>query len=626
MTMMDIDRGKLKKTLDNFTEKLLDSRTPAGYWQGRLSSSALSTATAVFALALVDKTSYRAYIKRGLDWLTANQNADGGWGDTILSSSNISTTMLCRAAFAAADDSDAVRQTVSKAENWLARRAGSLKPGALAGAVSGKYGGDRTFSVPILTMCALAGKLGDKDISWKLIKPLPFEFAACPRRLLKLFRLSVVSYALPALIAVGQAHYHHKRPANPVTAMLRGLTRKKALRVLTDIQPADGGFLEAPPLTAFVVMCLVSIGQKGSVVVSKGTAFLLGSVRDDGSWPIDVNLAAWVTTLSVNALACSRSFRELLGPDERAAIRDWLLDRQYHRVHPYTLASPGGWAWTDLPGGVPDADDTAGALVALHNLDLLDAEVIAAVEAAVGWLAGLQNSDGGIPTFCRGWTKLPFDRSAADLTAHAITALARWREMLNPKLQRRIDRTTQKALIYLRNNQRRDGCWLPLWFGCEPAPQRQNPVYGTAKVISALCGSAARFGTSIRPMLEKAVRWLLSAQNADGGWGGAPAVESSIEQTALAVDALAALRTIRAGRRDVKMKSNTAAREIESAICKGTEWLIERTNTGQTYTPSPIGLYFAKLWYYERLYPLVFSVSALSKAYNLINRQIPANI
>jgi squalene-hopene/tetraprenyl-beta-curcumene cyclase len=30
--------------------------------------------------------------------------------------------------------------------------------------------------------------------------------------------------------------------------------------------------------------------------------------------------------------------------------------------------------------------------------------------------------------------------------------------------------------------------------------------------------------------------------------------------------------------------------------------------------PSPIGFYFAKLWYYEKLYPLIFTVSALGQA------------
>src|SRR6202042_2632665 len=51
-----------------------------------------------------------------------------------------------------------------------------------------------------------------------------------------------------------------------------------------------------------------------------------------------------------------------------------------------------------------------------------------AVLAGVVWLLDLQNADGGWPTFCRGWGALPFDRSAPDLTAHAIRALRAWRD------------------------------------------------------------------------------------------------------------------------------------------------------------------------------------------------------
>ena len=45
---------------------------------------------------------------------------------------------------------------------------------------------------------------------------------------------------------------------------------------------------------------------------------------------------------------------------ELAELRDWLLEQQYTERHPYTGADPGGWGWTDLPGSVPDADDTPG--------------------------------------------------------------------------------------------------------------------------------------------------------------------------------------------------------------------------------------------------------------------------
>ncbi len=71
--------------------------------RGELSSSALSTATAVVALAHGGSRGGMAdLIRGGLRWLAEHQNADGGWGDTVQSKSNISTTALCWAAFGAA--------------------------------------------------------------------------------------------------------------------------------------------------------------------------------------------------------------------------------------------------------------------------------------------------------------------------------------------------------------------------------------------------------------------------------------------------------------------------------------------------------------------------------------------
>src|SRR5438132_462760 len=66
----------------------------AGDWIGELSSGGLSTATAVVALGQVDAKAHRGLIRGGLSWLAEHQNADGGWGDTVKSRSNISTTAL----------------------------------------------------------------------------------------------------------------------------------------------------------------------------------------------------------------------------------------------------------------------------------------------------------------------------------------------------------------------------------------------------------------------------------------------------------------------------------------------------------------------------------------------------
>src|SRR3954467_11838150 len=78
---------------------LLAERVPAGHWVGELSTSALSTATAVMALHLVNPFEHRGRIHAGPRCLPGHQNADGGWGDTDKSVSNISTSMLVRAVF-----------------------------------------------------------------------------------------------------------------------------------------------------------------------------------------------------------------------------------------------------------------------------------------------------------------------------------------------------------------------------------------------------------------------------------------------------------------------------------------------------------------------------------------------
>jgi len=614
---MKTGKDLLHKTLDVLTDTLLKSRVPQGHWRGRLSSSALSTATAVFALSTVDNEKYKSLTDKGLIWLIENQNRDGGWGDTVMSASNISTTMLCWSALAIADESSHCEQAVAKAESRLADFAGGVEPAVLAKALDLQYGKDRSFSAPILTMCALAGRLGDAENAWRLIKPLPFELALCPHRLFKWLRLPVVSYALPALIAIGQASYFHRKPKNPIVRTLRHLARRKTLDVLQNIQPQNGGFLEATPLTAFVVMSLAGSSKKDNEVVRKGTQFLTDSARNDGSWPIDTDLAIWLTTLSVNALAANSDFQKVLSSQERKTIYNWLLESQYHHVHPYTHATPGGWAWTDLPGAVPDADDTAGALIALRNLGLLDDDVTQAVIAGIKWLVELQNHDGGIPTFCRGWSALPFDRSAPDITAHTVSAMGAWFDDLPAGLQKQVDKSIKKSLAYLQRVQREDGSWIPLWFGNQAAPDHENPVYGTNRVLTGLCHLPTRFSAVYLPMMQKGGQWLLSIQNQDGGWGGAESVGSTVEETALSVDALAGLlpnlNQTTAGNTKLSLHNEV----VQSTISQGASWLIDNTKAGTSVNPSPIGLYFARLWYYEQLYPVIFATSALQKVKNL---------
>ena len=583
-----LNRQRVESAFKTAAEGLLRFRHPDGYWTGELSSSALSTATAVCALAICRKHSAgtvpESALERGLAWLTANANDDGGWGDTILSLSNISTTTLCWAAFGSVPGGDErYSSTVKYAAAWLCNRAGSIEPEILAPAIIRRYGKDRTFSVPILTMCALAGRLGPAPATWRWVKQLPFELAACPHQWFAMLRLPVVSYALPALIAIGQARHRHLPTRNPVSRGLRALTSSRTLNVLDEIQPSNGGFLEATPLTSFVTMSLAGSGLADHAVTRKGMDFLLASQRSDGSWPIDTNLSTWVTTLAVDALG-----EKWLPAASRKPLQNWLARQQYQKEHPYTHAAPGGWAWTDLPGGVPDADDTSGALLALKTLGD-DGTLLQSAKAGVQWLLDLQNRDGGIPTFCRGWGALPFDRSSADITAHAIRAWLAWRDDL-PELRGQIERACRSACAFLARAQRADGAWIPLWFGNQHDLNEENSIYGTARVVLALAQAREFTPTT---SIDRGVKFLIASQNSDGSWG------HSTEETALAIESLAAAR------------NDGTAGSIDVALARGGNCLVDRVESGKWQQPSPIGFYFAKLWYFENLYPVIFTVSAL---------------
>ncbi len=231
--------------------------------------------------------------------------------------------------------------------------------------------------------------------------------------------------------------------------------------------------------------------------------------------------------------------------------------------------------WTNLSGAVPDADDTPAALLAIASLDLSTSEhlrlrhqSLSAVAKGLRWIVALQNRDGGWPTFCKGWGKLPFDRSGTDLTAHALRAIHAWQPQLDvlqcidsrAPSSASLERATQRGLRYLQRTQRADGSWLPLWFGNQDHLGEENPIYGTSKTLIALL----ELGLEHTPMATSGLQYLVRTQNGDGGWGGgasvpyksgidaSPAIQpvhSSIEETALALEALLQCSGVALGRK-----------------------------------------------------------------------------
>jgi squalene-hopene/tetraprenyl-beta-curcumene cyclase len=591
-----VKKEELEIRFKELSDILLNELNDDGFWSGELSSSALGVAVAVAALHFHDAGLHQQEIEKGLKWLSSNQNSDGGFGDTPESPANISTSLLVYAALNLyAKNNSEVKSTQQKLADYLKTQNVDVSSDQVAKVILDHYQKDYTFSVPILTLCALCGIPGDDG--FKHIPQLPFELALLPRRFYRLLNLSVVSYAIPALIAVGIVVFRKKK-SNGLTRAIRAKAEKKALKILERSLPESGGFLEAIPLTAFVALSLINAGLRDSVIVDKGIAFLKRTQREDGSWPIDIDLSTWVTTLSVKALGERRN--KVLSETQQKRIVNHLLSVQNKTVHPFNGTSPGGWGWTNYSGSVPDCDDTPGAILAL--LELAPHHTITE-EMLVGgeWLLQLQNNDGGYPTFSRGWGKLPFDQSCADLTGHCVLALAKlldiYKSKLNSKQKQQYTTAINKAVDYLKKHQKENGSWLPLWFGNQHTKNHENPVYGTARVLTyfqkakLLLKDEPVLVPEIEKMIAKGTNFLLKVQNKNGSWGGDFGIEGSMEETALAIAAL----------------NNTKSKtEIE----KGLAWL-EDYYKKNGLKKAPIGLYFASLWYDEKLYPLTAYLEAI---------------
>jgi squalene-hopene/tetraprenyl-beta-curcumene cyclase len=91
---------------------------------------------------------------------------------------------------------------------------------------------------------------------------------------------------------------------------------------------------------------------------------------------------------------------------------------------------------------------------------------------------------------------------------------------------------------------------------------------------------------------------LVANQRPDGSWGAcggqSPSNTGSVEETALALEALAFYPK--------------CAENLRRGAC----WLAG-TILEDRVVAAPIGLYFAKLWYHEELYPWVFAAAGLGQ-------------
>jgi hypothetical protein len=183
---------------------------------------------------------------------------------------------------------------------------------------------------------------------------------------------------------------------------------------------------------------------------------------------------------------------------------------------------------------IPDADDTAVALVLLHDLgEQVDPRVLQAFEAA----------DGSFVSF-------PYERhSSVGVNAHVLHALARVPGYPQAEL------AIERILTYLAD-QHSGMYWIDKW--------HISPLYATAHVLRALADLAPEQSGGLAHLVDRSRQWLRQSQNADGSWGfyGQP----TSEETAYGL--LALLANSELDERD-RARCQAAANFLRAAIRDG---------------------------------------------------------
>ncbi len=394
-----------------------------------------------------------------------------------------------------------------------------------------------------------------------------------------------------------------KFPFKPLRKKALGKVEEWTLRHQED----EGDFAGIQPAMFNALLALHLLGYpkdhpacvKGMEAVDR---FMLE--KDGRLWMQACVSPLWDTAICANALLDSG-----LPSDHPALVRagEWIISKQVTTRGDWKVknpnAEPGGWAFEFYNELYPDTDDTAEILLFLNRVEITDNRwKLSECQRAMDWLLRMQSKSGGWGAFDVDNDKevlneVPFadhkallDPATVDVTSRILWMLAKWGfNKQHPQVKR--------AIEFVKERQEIDGCWFGRW--------GVNYIYGTFLALNGL----RAIGEDMKDRFSrKAVRWLESHQNEDGGWGETcqsytePSLRGRCKSTA-SQTAWALLGLIAADEAQSSVVERGVAYLIDtqkkSGEFSGSWWEDEFTGTG-----FPIH-FFIKYHMYQHFFPLM---------------------
>jgi squalene-hopene/tetraprenyl-beta-curcumene cyclase len=524
----DTTRMRARDALARATDWLLEHQHPDGYWKGELETNVTIEAEDIFMRTYLGIAEPRL-LEATAKWIRSKQRSDGTWATFYEGPADLSTTLEAYLALRIVGD--------APDEPHMERAAAFIRDG-------GGIPAARVFTRMWLSLLSLwswedVPMLAPEQILLPPWAPLSiYDFGCWARQ--TIVPLSIVCALRPSIpapvelpelrnrrpvpqtqpsdlagrffTALDRAlHRYHRHPIGP----LRRHALAKAEQWVIERQEADGSWGGIQPPWVWSIIALHARGHAvDSPVVAKAFEGLDSfTIEDELGRRVEAcQSPVWDTALAMIALADAglepggetlRRATEWIAPREITYRGDWAVRRP--------RLQPSGFAFEFANDCYPDIDDTAVVALALRRAMPDDPAVIALAERARDWCLGMQSKGGGWGAFDVDNTSslcalLPFcdfgavtDPPSVDVTAHVVELLGY--EGLGDT------RAARDGIAYLLREQEQDGSWFGRWGA--------NYLYGTGAVVPALAAVGMREHESVR----RAIAWLESVQNDDGGFG-----------------------------------------------------------------------------------------------------------
>ena len=610
----------IERTRDFFFREQL----PEGYWWAELESNATITAEYIMLfhfMGLVDKEKER----KMANYLLREQTEEGCWCIYFGGPGDLSTTIEAYFALKLAGY-PADHPAMQKARSFILERGGILKARVFTKiflALFGEFSWLGVPSMPIEMMLLPNGFTFNlyEFSSWSRATIIPLSIVMAERPVRKLPPWARVQelYVRPPRptdytftkedgiltwknIFIGIDHVLKVYEASPIRPGMKRAMARAENWVLEHQEPTgDWGGIQPAMLNS--VLALHCLGYANDhPAVAKGLQALANFAIEGED---ELVLQSCVSPVWDTALALMAMVDAEVPTDHPALVKaaQWLLDREVRKPGDWKVKAPhlepGGWAFEFLNDWYPDVDDSGIVMMALKDVKVKDPkDKDAAIKRGIAWSLGMQSKNGGWGAFDKDNTKhilnkIPFadlealiDPPTADLTGRML-------EVMGTFGYPKDDQVAVRALQFVKDTQEPEGPWWGRW--------GVNYIYGT---WSVLCGLDA-FGEDMnQPYIRRAVNWLKSRQNMDGGWG----------ETCASYDdpSLAGVGPSTASQTGWALLALLAAREVDSpAVARGVQYLIDTQEADgtwdeQQFTGTGFPKYFMiKYHIYRNCFPLM---------------------